>query len=267
MRRLLSSCLIAIWTFGAVSLSAEEPSSLDGATWDMRRQVPFVRDGGVLNRKETAIGLYLDGDLFPPAVMAYIQHGIFSRLTLGLDMGGDMGTFQALLRIKEEMARTRRTQLFFWGWHLITGYKYVNIDLRDSLGQDTDMRIDDNSWVLAFENTFSYRFGNHRRRSIFLTTELYWDFDLRGLGLQTDFYVFPATLGFETVLGRNWSFFIEAGVILSINGWQLANGTVMHTKGRGEFFVTTSLGFAYRFGDVATALPENRRDPTAPPMR
>jgi hypothetical protein len=123
MRGFLSFRLIVIWTLYAVSLSAGEPSSSDTAIWDQGRQVPFVRDGGVLNRKETAVGLYLDGDLFPPSVMAYIQRGIFYRLTLGLDVGGDMGTFQALLRIKQEMARTRRTQFFFLGWHLLTGYK------------------------------------------------------------------------------------------------------------------------------------------------
>ena len=254
----------------AAALEAARAEDMPGnkrITWDLRRQVPFFRDGGVLNRKETAVGLYVDGDLFPPAVMASIQRGIFYWLTLGLDVGGDMGVFQALLRIKQEMARSRRNNAFFWGWHIRTGYKYVNVDLRDSLGQNTDMRFDDNSWVLGFQNTFSYRFGNHRRRSIYLTTQLYWDFDLRGKGLQTDFYVYPATLGFETILGRSWNFFVEGGLILSINGWQLSDGTKMPHGANNDMFPTASLGFAYRFGGVRTLLPENWRDPTAPPMR
>ena len=234
-------------------------------TWERRRQVPFVRDGGVLNRKETAVLLYVDGDLFPPAIMASIQRGIFYWLTLGLDVGGDAGVFQAMLRIKQEMARARRTQSFLWGWHLRTGYKYVNVDFRDSMGQDTVMRFDDNSWVLSFQNVFSFRFGNHKRRSIYLTSELYWDFDLRGKGLQTDFYFFPAKVGFETVVGLHWNFFIEGGVIWSVNGWQLSDGTVL--SGDGDLFATASMGFAYRFGGVRTALPENWRDPAAPPLR
>jgi hypothetical protein len=127
------------------------------------------------------------------------------------------------------------------------------------------MRFDDNSWVLGFQNTFSYRFGLHRRRSIFLTTQIYGDFDLRGKGIQSDLYIFPATLGFETILGRNWNFFVEAGVIISVNGWELSDGTVMSAG--GDFFPTASLGFARRFGGVATALPQNWRDPLAPPMR
>jgi hypothetical protein len=259
--------------------SSKEPSSADEMsaamrsempgnqriTWERRRQVPFVRDGGVLNRKETALVFYLDGDLFPPALMASIQRGIYYWLTLGLDVGGDQGTFQALMRIKQEMSRTRKTNFFFWGWHIRTGYKYVDIDYRDSLGEGTDMRFDDNSWILAFQNTFSFRFGLHRRRSIFITTELYWDFDLRGKGIQPDFYVFPATVGFETVIAAQWNFFIEGGVILSINGWELSDGTVMSKD--GDVFPTASMGFAYRFGGVRTALPENWRNPSAPPMR
>jgi hypothetical protein len=234
-------------------------------TWEMRRQVPFVRDGGLLNRKETAVLMYVDGDLFPPAVMVAIQRGLFYWMTVGLDVGGDMGVFQAMLRIKQEMGRTRRTNFFFWGWHIRTGYKYVNVDMRDTLGQDTAIRFDDNSWVLAFQNTFSLRFGNHRRRAMYLTSQVYGDFDLRGKGIQPDLYIYPATLGFETVLGQNWNFFFEAGVILSINGWELSDGTIMSKN--GDLFPTASMGFAYRFGGVSTALPLNWRDPEAPPMK
>jgi hypothetical protein len=240
-------------------------------TWEMRRQVPFVRDGGLLNRKETAVLMYVDADLFPPAVMVAIQRGLFYWMTVGLDVGGDMGIFQAFLRIKQEMGRARRTNFFFWGWHIRTGYKYVNVDMRDTFGQDTDIRFDDNSWVLAFQNTFSLRFGKHRRRSMYLTTQVYGDFDLRGKGIQPDLYIYPATLGFETILGRNWNFFFEVGVILSINGWQLSDKTMMPIHptigGKGDFFPTGSMGFAYRFGGVSTALPSNWRDPLAPPMK
>ncbi len=236
-------------------------------TWEMRRQVPFVRDGGLLNRKETALLLYVEGDVFPPPVMLSIQRGINYWLTLGLDVGGDAGVFQTFLRIKQEMGRTRtkKNNFFFWGWHIRTGYKYVNIDLRDWLGQDTEMRIDDNSWILAFQNSLSLRFGNHRRRAIYLTTQLYWDFDLRGQNRQVDFYVFPATVGFETILGQNWNFFFEGGVIISINGWELSDKLVMSPN--GDVFPTASMGFAYRFGGVRTALPANWKDSSALPMR
>lgn len=223
-------------------------------TWEMRKQVPFVRNGGVLNRKETAIVGYVDGDLFPPAVMASIQRGLFYWLTVGLDVGGNYGVFQALLRIKQEMARTRTTNFFFWGWHIRTGYKYVNVDFTDTLSDV--WRFDDNSWVLSFENVFAFRFGNHRRRTLYINSQVYWDFDLRGENRQTDFYVYPATIGFESIVGENWNVFVEAGVIISINGWETDQGII---SGNGDVFPTASFGFAYRFGGVRTALPPSSR--------
>lgn len=248
------------------TLAAERAKDMPGnqrITWEMRRQVPFVRNGGMLNRKETAVVAYVDGDLFPPAVMVGILRGINYWLSVGLDVGGDMGVFQALLRIKQEMGRTRRTNFFFWGWHVRTGYKYVNVDFTDTLSDV--WRFDDNSWILTFENTLGVRFGKHRRRGLYLNTIIYGDFDLRGQGRQIDVYVYPATLGFETILGRNWNFFLELGVIISINGWEVANDVVISEN--GDIFPSGGFGFAYRFGGVRTALPENWRDPDASPMR
>jgi hypothetical protein len=231
-------------------------------TWEMRRQAPFIRGGGVLNRKETAVAGYVDGDLFPPAVMASVQRGIFYWLTVGLDVGGDYGVFQALLRIKQEMARTRRTNFFFWGWHIRTGYKYVNVDFTDKLSDV--WQFDDNSWILSFENVFAFRLGAHRRRVLYLTSQVYWDFDLRGQGRQIDLYVFPATLGFESIIGKRWNIFVEAGLILSINGWEVKNRVI---SPNGDMFPTASFGFAYRFGGVRTALPRDFRDPASLPLR
>jgi glycosyltransferase involved in cell wall biosynthesis len=230
-------------------------------TWEMRRQVPFVRNGGLLNRKETAIVGYIDGDLFPPAAMAAIQRGIFYWLTVGLDVGGDLGVFQVLLRIKQEMARTRKTNFFFWGWHVRTGYKYINVDLTDSWSDV--WQFDDNSWVLSFENVFAFRFGNHRRRVLYINTQVYWDFDLRGEGRQTDLYVFPAMVGFESIIGHHWNLFFEAGLIMSINGWETADRVISED---GDMFPTASFGFAYRFGGVRTALPADWTDPTSQPL-
>ena len=246
----------------AVQYPQEEMPGNKRITWEMRRQVPFVRNGGVLNRKETAIVGYVDGDLFPPAIMVALQRGIFYWLTVGLDIGGDYGAFQALLRIKQEMARTRRTNFFFWGWHIRTGYKWVNVDFTDTLSDV--WRFDDNSWILSFENVFAFRFGAHRRRVLYINTQVYWDFDLRGEGRQTDLYVFPATLGFESIVGRNWNVFAEAGLIISVNGWETDTGVISQN---GDLFPTASFGFAYRFGGVRTALPEDWTEPTSKPLR
>ena len=231
-------------------------------TWERRRQVPFVRGGGVLNRKETALVAYVDGDLFPPAAMASIQRGIFYWLTVGLDVGGDYGVFQALLRIKQEMARTRTTNFFFWGWHLRTGYKYVKVDFTNTMSDA--MQFDDNSWILSLENVFAFRFGAYRRRVIYLMTQFYLDFDLRGKGYQTDKYLFPATLGFETIVGRNWNIYFETGLIMSLNGWETRKGVISPD---GDLFPTASFGAAYRFGGVRSALPVDYRDPASPPIR
>ncbi len=240
----------------------EEMPGNQRITWEKRRQVPFFRGGGVLNRKETAVGAYVDGDLFPPAVMASIQRGIFYWLTVGLDVGGNYGAFQALLRIKQEMARTRTNNFFFWGWHIRTGYKYVNVDFTDTLSDV--WRFDDNSWILSLENVFAFRFGLHRRRVIYISSQFYWDFDLRGKGYQIDQYAFPATLGFETILGQQWNIYVEAGIIISLNGWETARGIISEN---GDIFPTLSFGLARRFGGVRTALPRDFRDPASLPLR
>ena len=231
-------------------------------TWEKRRQVPYVRSGGVLNRKETAVVAYMDGDLFPPAVMASIQRGIFYWLTVGVDVGGNYGVFQALLRIKQEMARTRRTNFFFWGWHVRTGYKYVDVDLRDQISEE--WRFDDNSWILSLENVFAFRFGSYRRRVIYISSQFYLDFDLRNENRQTDRYVFPATIGFETIIKDHWNFYFETGLIISLNGWETDQGVI---KANGDTFPTASFGFAYRFGGVRTALPMDYRHSGSPPRR
>lgn len=240
----------------------EEMPGNQRITWEKRRQVPYVRSGGVLNRKETALVAYVDGDLFPPAVMASIQRGIFYWLTLGLDVGGDYGVFQALIRIKQEMARTRRTNFFFWGWHIRTGYKYADIDFTDAISEE--WRFDDNSWILSFENVFAFRFGNHRRRVIYISSQFYLDFDLRREDRQTDRYVFPATIGFESIIGDNWNFYFEGGLIMSLNGWETDQGVI---KPNGDTFPTASFGVAYRFGGVRTALPVDFENPVSPPRR
>ena len=65
---------------------AEEMPGNQRITWDLRRQVPFVRNGGLLNRKETAIMLYVDGELFPPALMINVSVSLSSSISFVLGL-------------------------------------------------------------------------------------------------------------------------------------------------------------------------------------
>ena len=122
------------------------------------------------------------------------------------------------------MSRTRRTNFFFWGWHIRTGFKYVNIDFTDT-NEDLALR----------GHLVDSRFREHLRLSLRPTPAARLLHLYRGLRRlrpdpfkveQTDAYISPATLGFETILGRNWNFFVELRVIISLNGWETSRGVI-----------------------------------------
>jgi hypothetical protein len=209
-----------------------------------RTQVPTVRNGGVLNTRETAFVAYVDGQLLPPALMMSVQHGLSYWVTLGVDVGGGYGTFQALLRLRMENLPPIANHRFFWGGHIRTGFKRQVVDISQ------DLAFEDVSWVLTYENTFSVRLGAQRRHVLYLDTIFYVDFDLTNSGRQVDLYLVPAVLGYEVVIGAQWNFFIEAGFAWSINGTETRYGLLY----AGDVFPVATIGFAYRFPGHRTAL-------------
>lgn len=209
-----------------------------------RTQIPTARNGGILNAGETAYLVYVDAQLFPMPVMFSIQHGFTYWMTLGIDVGGGLGTFQALLHARLENLPPIGNHRFFWGGHIRTGYKQQSWD------SGPELTFDDVSWILTYENTFSVRLGDSRRHVLYLDTIFYADFDVTRSDRQVDMYLIPASLGYEVVLGANWNFYIEAGFIYSINGTQTRYGTLYE----GEFFPVGAIGFAYRQRGERSAL-------------
>ncbi len=202
--------------------------------------ISFVSNGGMIKENEHAVVAYIDADLLPPAVMLSYQYGIFYWLTLGFDIGGDYGAFMALLKVKQEMSRTRDNDKFFWGWHIRTGFKQNQVELSDNLV------FDDLSYIIVFENTVALRPGQakHQRQVVYLNSAFYFDFDLSGEGRQVDYRIAPAVLGFETLIGEFGNFFIEVGAAVSLNGTETDSGLVNDNR----WFPVGKIGFAIRTG-------------------
>jgi hypothetical protein len=203
------------------------------------KQPSFISGAGVLNKNEHAFLLSLDGDLLPPAVMLGYRYGLFYWWDVGVDVGGDKGVFQALARTRMENLKTRKSERFFWSNEFTAGYKLHEATFNKNL------RFDDRSLIASVDNSLSYRIGALRNQALYLLTVFYLDYDLHQPRRQTDYYLMPAILGFETMIGEHGSFFIELGAAYSINGMQLADNIRLYEK---SWFPVFKIGIALRSG-------------------
>ena len=203
------------------------------------KQPSFVRGGGVLNKNEHSLLLYADADLLPPAIMVGYSYGILYWWEFGIDIGGDKGVFQALIRTRMENLKSRKTEKFFWSNQISAGFKNHEIAFTD------DLQFDDRSLVGIIDNSLGLRIGSMKRKVLYLLTIFYVDYDIHTPRRQTDYYLIPAMLGFETMIGEHGSFFVEAGAVHSITGMQIADNRVLYKK---DWFPTVKIGAAWRSG-------------------
>jgi hypothetical protein len=203
------------------------------------KQPSFVEKGGMMNKNEHAFILYADGAFLPPAIMLGYRYGINYWWEIGFDAGGDYGLFQALFHTKMEMFKTRKTELFFWALQLKFGYKYHKFEL------NKDNYFDDKSLVLQLDNSLAIRLGKKRDKVLYYDTLFYVDIDLHSPRRQTDFYIGPVILGYEMMIGKFLSFFIEAGWIISLNGMETDKGLYYD----GDSFPVGKIGIAFRTGE------------------
>lgn len=204
------------------------------------KQPSFVSGGGLLNKNEHSLLLYADGDLLPPAFMLGYRYGILYWWNFGIDVGGNKGVFQALLRTRMENLKSRKTERFFWSNQLSGGFKYHKMSFSD------DVLFDDRSLVGIIDNSLGLRLGSTRNKVIYLLSIFYLDYDIHSPKRQTDYYLIPAMAGFETMIGEHASFFVETGLAYSINGMQLADNEVLYEK---SWFPTAKIGVAWRSGN------------------
>lgn len=203
------------------------------------RQPSFVRGAGMLNKGEHAFELYADGDLIPQPTMLGYRYGIFYWWDIGYDIGANAGVFQTFVRSRMENLKTRKSEAFFWSNELSAGYKVHDITIRN------DLRFDDRSFVATFDNSLAYRMGRSRSMALYLLSVLYVDYDLHTPRRQTDYYVFPGILGFETMAGDHANFFAEIGAAYSINGMQFGDGSKLYNN---TWFPVFRIGMALRTG-------------------
>jgi hypothetical protein len=203
------------------------------------RQPSFVRGAGVLNKKEHALLLYMDADVLPPALMAGYRYGLVYWWNIGADIGGDAGVFQSTVRTRIENVKLRKTESFFWSNEFAAGFKYHRFDFGKKA------RFDDRSCIVTVDNSFAWRFTPDRSKSVYLSTLFYMDYDLHTPHRQTDYYLMPAIIGYETMLSNYTNFFVEVTAAYSINGMELGDGTILYEK---SWFPSLRLGIALRSG-------------------
>ncbi len=201
------------------------------------KQPSFIRGGGVLNKNEHSLLLYADGDLLPPAIMLSYSYGLLYWWDAGIDIGGNRGVFQALIRTRMENLKSRKTERFFWSNQISAGFKHHKIDFRE------DLQFDDRSLVGIIDNSMGLRFGPMKKKVFYLLTIFYLDYDLHTPRRQTDYYFIPAMAGFEAMIGEYASFFVETGAVYSITGMQMADNRVLFEN---DWFPTIKIGVAWR---------------------
>lgn len=215
-------------------------------------QIPFIRNGGILNQNEHALILYVDADVLPPAFMIEYQYGLLWWMTLGLEIGGDAGVFQAMMNFDMELFKTKNN-FFFWDFLIRTGYKYHRFVFNQ------DLIFDDISWVLSGEMSASLRLGKNKNHNLYYKLIYYVDFDLRGEGRQIDHYITPVMFGYEVLLRHNINLFAEIGWMYSINGQEVYDNNIMETRilYAKSGFPVAKLGLALRFGDGSSKYKEH----------
>lgn len=203
------------------------------------KQPSFVRGGGLLNKNEHSLLLHLDGDLLPPAIMMSYSYGLLYWWNAGVDFGGNRGVFQALVRTRMENLKSRKTERLFWSNQISAGFKHHEMSFSD------DLQFDDQSLVGIIDNSLGFRFGSMKSKVLYLLTIFYLDYDIHTPRRQTDYYFFPAMIGFEAMIGEHASFFVETGAVYSTTGMQMADNRVLYKK---DWFPTVKIGVAWRSG-------------------
>jgi len=214
-------------------------SPLDYTPLGFVKQPSFVRGGGVLNKNEHSLLIYADGDLLPPAIMLSYSYGLLYWWDFGIDIGGNSGVFQSLVRTRMENIKSRKTEKFFWSNQISAGFKHHKINFND------DLQFDDQSFVGIIDNSLGLRLGPMKRKVLYLLTIFYIDYDIHSIRRQTDYYLIPAMAGFEAMIGEHASFFVESGAVYSINGMQMSDNKVLYER---DWFPTMKIGVAWRSG-------------------
>ena len=226
MMRSLARSLIPLLLLAPGSSAAEEPADTPS----------FVESGGLLNRGQHAVVLYLDAELLAPPVTVGYRHGVLRWLELGLDVGANTGLLQVLAHTRLQLLQSASRRLF-WGLHLRSGYKTHHFSIGETVVAD------DTSWVTAAEHCLGLRLGQARRHVLYLETQVYVDIDLRTPRRQTDYYLAPASLGYEAMITRWSSVFVELGFVISLNGTETHAGLLYE----GDLFPMGQVGAAVRF--------------------
>ena len=230
------------YTTGKKTYRAELPKNREANDYTpigFTKQPSFIRGGGLLNKREQAFVLYIDGDVIPFTPMLGYCWGWFYWWDLGVDVGADAGIVQVLLHTRIENIKTRKSELFFWANAFKTGYKIHKFDYKP------DLRFDDRSWLTVIENSLGLRLGKERRKVLYLNTIFYIDYDLHSPRRQTDYYITPAALGFETMVGEHGGFFAEVGCMYGITGMAFGDGSLLY---KNDWFPVFKIGVALRSG-------------------
>ena len=194
----------------------------------------LVSAAGTIASGDHALVVTLDGQVLLPALMLGYRYGAADWLELGIDVGASVGLFQSFAQAKAAIYRSPGERIFV-GARLYSGYKIHDYEIGSIIA-------DDNSWGSAIEPSLAVRFGDRKRRALYFSALFYVDFDLRSPRRQTDLYLLPAIVGFESLIGTRFNFYVEAGLALSLNGTETPKGVLY----AGDAFPVVKAGLAWR---------------------
>ncbi len=196
----------------------------------------YSQKGGMLEKGDHSFYLRTNDEFTGfSTLFAGYRYGLSNWFQFAIEGGIGIKVYIANLHLYFKIFESKN-KFFFMGLRTRSGYKYQNTSLTLGSAVLEDTR---NGFYIAADYTFSFRFGDERRHSLYYSIYPLFDIDITGRPLEI--YFAPIHLGYEFLFKKNrqWSFAIETGYFFPLN--DVADTSWFN------FPNLANIGFFYRF--------------------